>query len=380
MLEKLNLLFPDWNEFPPKLWLKVFGYLNGADLNAVHLVSQKFHCLANKIGHCLRLDLISSSRRFKESNRTYKQIRGSEFQEDSEVDFKIENFAGVKLLSLRKSKLSPSFFYKLLEMLPNLEHLFLTDLQQIGTEDQANFPELVLPKLQDIDLCEIDEKFTRVINGMKCLGITGIKYFFHETGKDLMPFVDLHLASIRKLKLCNLGESFDFTPRLQNFNAGNLVSLYMFGLGIDTPTLARIFTNRLKLKRLALFNIGMTDGTLNTIFNSCPDLEVLQLAWSFESTECLNGIQKLKKLRILMVSGLDMNHDHQILRGLMVEVNPNVERLFLNLNLNGITVEFLTELSSFIPNLKELEIHQSCPKEIKDVIPMLFKRIGEVSP
>jgi hypothetical protein len=378
MLEKLNR--PDWNQFPPELWLKVFGYLDWDALNTVHLVSQKFHGLADKIGHCLRLDWISSPIRFKESNRIYKEIRGLEFQENSEVyfDFSIENFAGIKRFGLRNCRLSQSLFYMLLKMLPNLEHLYLDDLQSIDTDDSADFPDLVLPKLQDIHLCEIDEKFTGVINGMKCPAITRIKYFVRET-ENLMPFVDSNLTSVRKLTLFNRGESFfDFTSRLQNFNAENLESLNVVNLRIDPPTLARIFNGRLKLKGLILGN--MTDGALNSIFNSCPDLEVLVLIVSFESPECLNGIQKLKKLKNLEVCGLGMNHDHQILRGLMVEVNPNLEELIPDLNLHGITVEFLTELSSFIPNLKTLKIHESCPKEIKDVIPMLFKRIEEVSP
>jgi hypothetical protein len=66
-----------------------------------------------------------------------------------------------------------------------------------------------------------------------------------------------------------------------------------------------------------------------------------------------------------------------MLSGLKVEVNPNLVKLEVS-NLDGVTLEFLTELGRFIPNLKSLKILKSVGEEVVEHIWAVFKELTEL--
>jgi hypothetical protein len=377
ILGTLKSFSPDWNQFPSELWLIVFGYLDYEALNAVHLVSRKFHGLANKFDHPLNLAEVTSLTRFKESNRIYKTVHGiSRGRLDKSV-FDFDLIAGESVKTLRLADCYPSLqqFYEILKMLPNLEVLDLGYFLTVEPKD-ADFAEFTMPKLKRLSLRLVGEKYYKVIKMMRCPAITEILCDF--TIDNLM--MDSHLATLKKLTLWNFGvEDYpvDFPALLRFLEAGNFESLN-FEFRTGRLSFARFFKSQPKLKEFHLSSGRINDEDLKVLFNHCPDLEVLVLdVGSFETTESLEEIHKLKKLKSLVIDEFVENPDCRILRGLMVEVNPNLTELRLS-NLfvahRGATLEFVTELSHFVPNLKTLKM-AVCQEEALEAIPTIFKKL-----
>jgi hypothetical protein len=156
----------------------------------------------------------------------------------------------------------------------------------------------------------------------------------------------------------------DFPALLRFLEAGNFESLN-FEFRTGRLSFARFFKSQPMLKEFHLSSGRINDEDLKVLFNHCPELEVLVLDISLETTESLKEIHKLKKLKSLTINEFVENPDCRILRGLMVEVNPNLIELRLS-NLfaayRGVTMEFLTELRHFVPNLKTLDM--VCQKEV----------------
>ncbi len=209
-------IIPDWNHLPNELWLKVLGYLDLKALNAIHLVSKKFDCLASKFGHVLKLtslpDDIEGLASFEESQRFFKAIRGFYFQPEhsvfNQINGKLET-AGklVTSLSLDGSSVDPNQVYQLLRNLPNLEVLKLKYLRppnNAGLELRES-PNLIMPKLKQIlfwkgySNLQLDY-FNILIENLVCPAIQELHYenpFWNSV--DLMKFVQFHLASLKKL-------------------------------------------------------------------------------------------------------------------------------------------------------------------------------------
>jgi hypothetical protein len=121
-----------------------------------------------------------------------------------------------------------------------------------------------------------------------------------------MPFIESHSPTLKKwtmLKNPDFQVHLDITAHMPNLEAAKFEFLHLSGLQIDSPAMARFLRSQPKLKKLKLNYIELTDVVLNSIFNSCPDLVTLKLVLSaFESTESLDQIYKLRKLKSLSIS------------------------------------------------------------------------------
>jgi hypothetical protein len=374
MLGMLNRRVPDWDQFPPKFWQKVFGLLDPVSLNSVHLVSRKFHSLANDIGHPLNLSRLSEdqdiSKRFQESNRTYKEIHGYNYCgylqntifdliEKLEVQGKF-----VRKLTINTKNLTEKQVYGILKLLPNLMNLDLeASPNRPITDEVSEFSELTMLKLQRLFVRDLAGNLSNIIISLKCPVITEIHHEV-KTGY-LMPFVASHLGTLKKLSLIIVDYRGDFTARLQDLGTTRrFETLELKGLRIYPTALARFFRFQSKLKELKLREIELTNEVLSAVFNSCPNLEVLELGGPVESNSSLRGIHKLRQLKHLVIEKYGRHADYRILRSLTLQVNPNLTDLKVE-HLVGITKDFLVELSNYNPNLKKLKFKESNSHEMK---------------
>jgi hypothetical protein len=371
---------PDWDRLPNEMWLEVFGYLNSAALNAVHLVSRKFHNLANSIVHSLDLGALFNNsdhvKRFIESKRIYKAIV-------NRVGFEVVKFVfdiiaeelrvavkSVTVLKLKSCDVSPMTLHKLLKLLPNLEILELDEMDDYQLS-RGEFGELKMPKLRRIFCQELDTytNFDKVFENMKCPAITELEY--RHLTQNLMTFLETHSATLKKLFIVS-GAHLGSRNWIRLLEAGNFESIRLWNLMIDPHALATFLQGQTNLKHLELDNLYMTDEVLDVVFNNLPDLEVLMLPLKSDLKPLL-GIHKLRKLKSLWID-FRGNFNCEMFRGLLVEVNPNLVEFGVT-NIKGATKEFLSELADFIPNLKALKTQYHYNWKNIESLQTIFKKL-----
>jgi hypothetical protein len=371
---------PESDELPNEMWLKIFSYLNSTALNAVHLVSKKFHSLANSFEHSLDLACLCRDfdclARFNESTRKYKAISGvgsddrnleleqAPFQQILE---KLKTGAGesVRTLNLEYCELSPTLLYELLKQLPNLETLELKKLESLEWYEDDVFSELNMKKLVKIKIKEIEEPFCWVIEQIKSPKLLQLDCRIQPVTDNLLQFITSNLGSLKTLKFWCLGYRRDPTPWIRQLEAGNFETLLLLAFQVDPPAYAQLLKRQVNLKKLKLYNVHLSEEVLNSIFNHCQELEMISFNCGSLSFAHLNGIQKLRKLKYLSFG--NFGQISQFPRGKM---DALIEIRFYKLD--GASEEFLSELCDCFPNLKVMKINRF-NQEVFEQIRSIFK-------
>ncbi len=368
---------PDWNQLPVEIWLKVLDYLVPKDLNSVHLVSRKFHSMANKIATFLNLshvledtDILLS---FIESNRVYFHV----FIDSDMLTLKQSHIALlepsteiIQHLHFRYCDVSSTTLYNLLKMLPNLDTISLYRILDHKTKMRysTEFSKINLPKLKQLYVNEVGNECCSVIEVLECPALSILKIMNNDQSFAL--FIQSHVRSLESLNL-DFSEGIpshresNYTALFANLADANLNYMDLYECRIDPPVFAQFLRGQRGLTNLKL-KMSVNDEVVSVICDFLQNLKVLDLDLSGASAESFNEIHRLRKLEELAIHN---NRSLPALQGLLLgNGNPNLKylevyklhnatpRYYFDSDDDSDNVEFLNELNVAIPNLKKLKI------------------------
>jgi hypothetical protein len=366
---------PAWSDLATEIWMKIFGYLKGTDLNNAHLMSKRFHPIANSMPHTFNMNSIvsenTSLETFQNSSRIYRQIVFSYDNGWSLNDFFkfIEHVDGAKLKNFTLEKSAGSSGptkEKLLQTLreyPNLESLTLTGLNDRSNMDSNTIASL--PKLTDLSLhwC----KFNDLTSNIRNCNIEKLSLKIKHDHNSFFPFIESTKASLKELFLLSGDHEWDYTELFNNLNDMRLEKLKLTGIKINTNVFVKFLQSQKESLRLLEF--GDTDLDLEAFETICDlsNLERLDIwALNFPNDNFMS-LCKLKKLKSLDFS-IDSSDNWDVwnLIGYMFEINENLEEL--NASFKGATEDSIVRLGRNLPNLKVLHFHEGLPETVGHIL------------
>jgi hypothetical protein len=328
-----------------------------SDVNSLHLVCRNLHQIANlHVNPVVRFikDSPKDLESLVQSSRVFEELKFDEgcsyyflSQEKFEILEEYLGFTGnhVKILTIGPMKVDPQIFQKFLNFLPNLDCLELSGVKSAGLEE--------VPFKWDLKPSKIER-----IRMFGCTGLEGLleslencviqEVTLHDwppTKSELLQkFLDAQKESLKKLvgKSCK----FDFLA--------NVKDLRLEHLEYDDDDSFIGFLEFLKrqvdLKFLSLNLSEYSDEAFSTICE-LKNLETLVLKGDSESSNGLNNLHKLGKLKKLCVGGFVSRN---ILNHLKFGVFNDLEEL--DACFYAASVESIREMKRITPNLKKLVI------------------------
>jgi hypothetical protein len=397
-----------FSELPEKIWDKVIKYLSPADINSMHLVSQRFHELANLYSTngklFISLKLLESKKHvqiLKRSSRIFNAMqfgnKGFECLENSSHDSTLKFIAQkfgpqVKQFRIDFYGISKNVFLEALEHMPKLERLDIHGWfsREEVTEDNDYLVEL--PNLETIKIF-YDDCPSGILYYLETPNIKRVNFSYYAV-EEVESFLERFEATIKHLSLESFDENqLDVLPKLKNMRLEHL-NMYVGNWELSSWGSLEREGDRLLpflklqapgLKFLCLQRVCVTDEYLQVAIDLMPNLETLILKESNYykiSERVINDLHKLTKLKKLVIDLADNYKRGEFeevktnyLNGLRVSSNENLEEL--ESFFPDLTEEFVKELADNIPNLKKLRMKTRSHKVIEHVL-RYFRNLQEL--
>lgn len=244
---------------------------------------------------------------------------------DAFINSKVMNMKFEKLnsFSLARTKyLIPPIFDRLIQMMPNLEYLNLSNC----------FITMDAPSRSDI----LNHLLTYIRNNqnkLKALQLNG-------TPIDDLFWLKLSEMIMLKLEALTLTYCGKISPQ-----TGGILSLLRMQSSIEHLDLTD--------------SLGLTDQCLIVICKNMPQLKTLKIRKCWMITDygaC--EIIKLRKLKVLDISNCERITDTSLLQGFAMKVNENISELYISL-LTNITEKSIFRLADNFRNLSVLDVSGS---------------------
>jgi hypothetical protein len=246
--------------------------------------------------------------------------------------------AHIKNLIIWYVKVDQKIVQKLLDLLPNLESLELSEVEWVNQEQSIK---LVL-KSTKIELFTFDG-CTGLGNLLESLEKCAIK-FYCRTDKGSETIKKFLKVQEKNLKKLTISDYPDLLNDLKELRLEHLV--FVCGGWGSLEFLGR--QDNLRVLKLTIWNF--LDEHLNMIWD-LKNLETLELDGSVNDESSLNDIQKLQKLKCLKISsGMSLN----ILDHLQFGVFHDLEEL--DACFEGASLDLIRKMNQITPKLKKIEI------------------------
>jgi hypothetical protein len=393
-----------FSELPEKIWDKVIKYLSPADVNSMHLVSQRFHELANlystngKLFISLKLlESKSHVQALKRSSRSFNAMQfGKRFEwlknnsHDSTLKFIAQKFGPqVKQLQLNFKFISKNVLLEALEHMPKLERLDIHGSFSHEEVTEKNDYLVELPNLETIKIFDNDCP-SGILYYLQTPNIKRVK-FLHYGVEEVESYVLEHETSIKHLSLTSFDENqLDLLPKLKNMRLEHL-NMYVGNWELSSwgheedRLLPFLKLQAPGLKSLCLQRVCVSNEYLQTAIDLMPNLETLILKesdyWEI-SERVTNDLHKLTKLNKLVIDLADNYKRDEFkrvktnyLNGLRVSSNENLEEL--ESFFPDLPEEFVKELADNLPNLKKLRMKTRSHTVIEHVL-RYFRNLEEL--
>ncbi len=348
-----------FSELPERIWNKVIKYLSPADINSMHLVSQRFHELANLYSTngklLVTLKLLESKSHvqiLKRSSRIFNAMQfGQRFERlknsshDSTLKFMAQKFGPqVKQFRIDFYGISKNMVLEMLEQMPKLEMLDIHGYFSYEEVKEKIGYLVELPNLETIKIFDNDSgNPSKILNFLETPNIKRVK-FSHYGIEEVESYLERYKTNIKHLSLTSFEENqLDVLPKLKNMRLEHL-NMYVgnweygaWGLLDENYLLPFLKLQALGLKSLCFQRVCVTNEYLRTAIESMPNLETLILKdsdyWTI-SESVTNDLHKLTKLKKLVIDLADNYKGSEFkrvktnyLKGLRVSSNENLEEL-----------------------------------------------------